>query len=76
MWKADIGCYEQGKTVNLPGVLNLNQALKLANKIIDQTDFSGLEKVQTPYVVQVYNFAGKIVFDYMNGGYAHYMTIE
>ena len=67
MWTADIGCWEYGKNVDLPDAKDLNEALKKANEILATVKFS--RPIKDPYVVQVYNNEGKVVFDYMNGGY-------
>lgn len=65
-WEADIGCYDYGKRVNLSHCRNLKQALSKANELMKTTTFH--PPIENPYVVQVYRH-GKIVFDYMNGGY-------
>jgi len=67
MWTADIGSWERGKNVDLPGVSTLKEALTQAQLILDQTEFNPPTK--DPYIVQIFNDDGKIVFDYMNGGY-------
>ena len=67
MWTADIGCWEKGLNIDLPGVKNLSEAIDLAEKILRKTDFyhAGIKSGDSTYVVQIYH-NGKIVWDYMS----------
>ncbi len=67
-YTADIGCWDHGKNIDLPGATNVSEAVELAEKALESTVFK--KPIENPYVVQV-RHNGKIVWDYMNGSYCY-----
>lgn len=64
IYTADIGSWERGKNIDLPGATNINDALKIAKSFMDITKFNPPQEF--PYVVKIYKDK-KIVWDWMNG---------
>jgi len=59
-WSADIGEYEKGINISLPGARNLAEAHQMAFSRVYECDHC-----QDPFVVQIYR-DGKIVWDFTN----------